>query len=79
MNINEACPCRKENGDCTKRHVNCHSDCREYKDWRAELDDLNLLKQRDSDYKAYCTETVLKKIRRKNEKRNFRRRNPRTD
>lgn len=27
-------PCR----DCTDRHMNCHSECNKYKEWKQELD-----------------------------------------
>ena len=73
MSVSKDCPCKKDNGDCTKRHVNCHSYCPEYKDWRAELDKENEAKKDESDYIAYRKNTIWKRIKRKNEKRNFRR------
>lgn len=79
MKTNQDCPCNKDNGDCTKRHINCHSDCQDYKDWRAELDELNEVKNRESDYNAYRIQFILKRSKEKNEKSRFRRRYSKSD
>ena len=56
------CPCNKENGDCTKRHIDCHSTCLEYKIWREELDKKNELKKSSYDqYIAYIAPKRSKK------------------
>ena len=73
MKTNQDCPCNKDNGDCQKRHVNCHADCPDYKDWRAELDKEKQLKKDDSAYIQYQKNAILKRIKKKNEKSNFRR------
>lgn len=72
--IVDECPCYKDNGDCTKRHKDCHSNCFEYKTWREELDHENYKKKsQDNEYLAYQKKAIEKRIKRKNEKRNFKR------
>ena len=34
-------PCRQNGINCTKRHVGCHSTCKEYMAWKAEVDRVN--------------------------------------
>ena len=73
MVINNQCPCNKDNGDCARRKVNCHSGCPEYKVWRDEMDRLNEMKKGNSEYIEYQKNAILKRIKKRNEKRNFRR------
>ena len=35
-------PCRW----CKDRHINCHSECDKYKEWRKELDRINYKRKR---------------------------------
>lgn len=53
-------PCFK----CVRRHVGCHSTCKEYKDFRIDLDNRNKkirdTKNRDSDFYAVTTKNCKK-------------------
>lgn len=33
--------------NCQNRHIGCHSDCEDYKQFRAELDEINKQKEKD--------------------------------
>lgn len=33
--------------NCQNRHMGCHSDCEDYKQFRAELDEINKQKEKD--------------------------------
>ena len=73
MSVNKDCPCYNNGKDCDRRHLNCHEKCPDYKDWRAELDKEKQLKKDESAYIQYQKNAILKRIKRKNEKSNFRR------
>ena len=36
-------------GDCTKRHIGCHSKCKEYISWRAEWDKRKELERKQKE------------------------------
>ena len=69
MKIRE-CPCHKDGKDCTKRFVNCHSVCEDYKDWRLELDADNEARQAANDkaYMNYIVPKIVERKKKKNEK-----------
>ena len=61
-------PCYK----CTKRTPlgECHSTCKEYKEYDFDNQLRRISRCVDSEYEDYRTETIKKRIKRKNEKHN---------
>ena len=39
-------PC---SADCERRTITCHSFCKEYKEWKAEIEETNALRQKEMD------------------------------
>ena len=71
--LHEKKPCL----DCEKRTVGCHSSCKEYKDFREELDIKNQLK-RDAQQKrniinGYCYDVKSKRCKRQSDKVKYKR------
>lgn len=64
------CPCYKNRQDCPKRTSSCHGECKEFKDWRNELDVENEAKRdkNDEEYLQYVVPRIAERKRRKNEK-----------
>lgn len=56
-------PCYK----CEKRHSGCHSECDEYAEYRAKLDELSKSERSDV-YTAYITKSIYTRRKKKNER-----------
>lgn len=39
--------------DCTRRHVGCHSGCKDYAEWQAEKSAINNERCRQNDYRNF--------------------------
>lgn len=63
-------PCYKDGKDCPKRTSICHGDCKEFKDWRNELDADNEAKRdkNDEEYLQYVVPRIVERKKQKNEK-----------
>lgn len=52
-----------------KRHIGCHSSCKDYKDFRTELDRENEAKRKirnaENDFREYKTEGISKLLKRR--------------
>jgi hypothetical protein len=64
------CPCYKNRQDCPQRTSYCHGECKEFKDWRNELDVENKAKRdkNDEEYLQYVVPRIVERKKRKNEK-----------
>lgn len=64
------CPCYKDGKDCSVRTSDCHIDCPDYKDWRAEKDADNKAKKESKidEYQKYIVDKIVERKKRKNEK-----------
>lgn len=64
------CPCYKDGKDCPIRTSDCHADCHDYKEWRAELDADNKAKKESKidEYQKYIVDKIVERKKRKNEK-----------
>ena len=62
------CPCK----DCAKRvatvEYNCHSHCKDYADWKAELERLKEYNNQDDICADYFNKKMIKRRKEKNEK-----------
>lgn len=67
----DECPCYLDNGDCNRRHINCHGNCPEYLAWRGRLDAYNKIyrDQSISEYINYFIKTTSKRRRISNAKK----------
>jgi hypothetical protein len=55
----KANPCYK----CSRRHPKCHSSCKEYKDWKNHVKEVNKNRHKDDSYTDYVT-TLIENNRR---------------
>lgn len=62
------CPCFR-NGDCDKRHKDCHSICDEYKKWREEADREKAMRaDTEGAYLSYICPKINQRRKQKNAK-----------
>lgn len=50
-------PCK----GCERRHHNCHSQCKEYKEFRIKIDQIKYGRWEDSVGRGYAVERAIKK------------------
>lgn len=55
--------------ECTKRYPGCHAKCEEYLKARAELDEINEIKNANRSYWAYTNHKITKRKKEKMRKR----------
>ena len=48
-------PCRR----CEERHIGCHGDCLDYKDYRNKIEAINQVKREESEFMDYSLERKL--------------------
>lgn len=63
---NKDCPCY--NCQAPKRHVGCHSDCEEYKNWKFEYAELREKDRESSEYMGYIKDVCTRKMHKERSK-----------
>lgn len=52
-------PCK----ECSERHINCHSACQRYREYRDTLDERNAKNEREKAMSEFCYDSKRKVIR----------------